>query len=751
MTDWDDEFRGRVGTTVADSTPFWPTRPTAPAGAPNVVYVVLDDVGFADLGCFGGEIDTRTMDRLASGGLRFTNFHTTALCSPTRASLLTGRNHHSVGMGVVANWDTGFPGYRGRITRRAATLAEMLRPAGYSTFAVGKWHLVPTDEMTAAGPMDHWPLQRGFDRFYGFLDGATDHWSPDLVEDNRPIDPPRTPGYHLSEDLADQAIAMLREHRSVYPEKPFFLYYCLGPGHYPLHAPQESLEKYRGRYAEGWDAIRDERLARQLALGIAPEGTELAPRNADVRPWAELSADEQLVAARLMEAYAAFLDHADAHLGRVLDALDTMGAADNTIVVLLSDNGASGEGGPYGSLNYMAKTNGVATPPVEELVARLDDIGGPTTSPQYPTGWAMASNTPLKRYKGTTHAGGVRDPLIVCWPAGLGEHAGEIRRQYHHVSDITPTMLELIGIEPPAVVHGVEQMPIEGTSMTPSLRSGTAPTPKPSQYFEMYGRRAIWHDGWKAVSFHAKGDDYAHDVWELYDTEHDFAEVHDLAAAEPERLAALVERWWAEARAHHVLPLDDRSVERFLTPKPKPITARDRFVYYPGVRIPSYGAPDVRDVSYTITVRVDCTGLDVDAGAADGVLVCLGDRFCGYSLFVHGGALVHDYNCADTHYVARSTTQVPAGPCELRYTFTKTGRMRGTGTVSIDGAGAHTVDLPFTLGTHLTPAPLTVGRAPLSPVSPCYDAPFAFGGVLHDVVFELGADRHPEPVGEPLD
>ena len=383
--------------------------------------------------------------------------------------------------------------------------------------------------------------------------------------------------------------------------------------------------------------------------------------------------------------------------------------------------------------------------------SRLDEIGGPTTSPQYPTGWAMASNTPLKRYKGTTHAGGVRDPLIVCWPAGLGEHAGAVRRQYHHVSDITPTMLELLGIVAPETVGGVEQMPLEGTSMSTTLQSATAPTPKEAQYFEMYGRRAIWHDGWKAVSFHAKGDDYANDVWELYDTEHDFAEVHDLATAEPERLAVLVERWWEEARAHNVLPLDDRSVERFLTPKPKPITERSRFVYYPDVRVPSYSAPDVRDVSYTITVRVDCTGIDVASGAADGVLVCLGDRFCGYSMFAHEGTLVHDYNCAGHHYVARSSAPLPAGPCELRYTFTKTGRLQGHGTVTIDGAAAGSVDVARTLSTHLSPAPLTVGRGPLSPVSALYDAPFPFGGVLHTVVYEIGNDRAGVPTSPFLD
>ena len=747
----DDHFAGTVGNTVPESVPYWPTPATAPSGAPNVVFVVLDDVGFSDLGCYGSEIQTKAMDRLASRGVRFNNFHTTALCSPTRAALLTGRNHHSVGMGIVANWDTGFPGFRGRVTSRAATLAEMLHPQGYNAYAVGKWHLVPTDTMTSTGPYDHWPLQRGFDRYYGFLDGGTDHWSPDLVKDNHPIDPPRTEGYHLSADLADRAIDLVRDHRSVHPEKPFFLYFCFGAGHYPLHAPADYLQKYRGRYDAGWDVLRTERLARQIELGIVPEGTELAPRNADARPWAELNEAERLVSARLMEAYAGFLDHADTQLGRLLDTLDDTGASDNTIFVLLSDNGASGEGGAHGSLNYMGYTNGIPSPSAEELALRIDEIGGPTTSPMYASGWAMASNTPLKRYKGTTHAGGIRDPLIIAWPRGLDIEAGTIRAQYHHVSDIVPTVLELLGLEAPAVVRGVEQMPVEGTSIASSLRSPDAPTPKKQQYYEMFGRRAIWQDGWKAVAFHAQGEDFASDSWELYDTDNDFAELHDLAESEPERLAQLVEQWWIEARRYNVLPLDDRVMERFLVPKPKPITERDRFVYYRGLRVPSYGSPDIKDVSYTITARVDCTGLDVQAGQADGVLVCLGDRFCGYTLFVKGGHLVHDYNTAGTHYVARSTTPIPSGPATLAYTFTKSGAVKGTGVVTINGASAGSVDLARTLGMHLSPSGLTVGYGPLSPVSPEYDAPFPFGGELFDVVFELGNDRAEAPTNAYLD
>ena len=751
MITGEDSFEGIVGDTVADSVAYWPPRPTAPAGSPNIVFVVLDDVGFSDLGCYGSEIDTTNMDRLAATGVRFNNFHTTALCSPTRAALLTGRNHHSVGMGIVANWDTGFPGFRGRITRRAATLAEMLRPNGYNTYAIGKWHLVPTDEMTATGPYDHWPLQRGFDRYYGFLDGGTDHWSPDLVKDNHAIDPPRTPGYHLSADLADRAIDAVRDHRSVYPEKPFFLYFCFGAGHYPLHAPQDFLAKYRGRYDAGWDTLRVERLARQLELGVVPAGTELAPRNADVRGWHELNVAEQQVAARLMEAYAGFLDHADKQLGRLLDTLERTGAADNTIVVLLSDNGASGEGGAHGSLNYMAYTNGIASPSAEELATRLDEIGGPTTSPMYATGWAMASNTPLKRYKGTTHAGGIRDPLIVSWPAGLGAHAGAVRSQYHHVSDIVPTVLELIGVDAPRTVAGVDQMPIEGTSMVAALRAATAPTPKTAQYFEMFGRRAIWHDGWKAVAFHAQGDDFASDQWELYDTDRDFAELRDLASVRPDRLQDLIERWWAEARRYNVLPLDDRVMERFLVPKPKPITERDRFVYYRGIRVPSYGAPDIKNVSYTITATVDCGGLDIAAGDADGILVCLGDRFCGYSFFVRDGYLVHDYNTAGTHYVARSTRRIPAGPATLAFDFAKTGEVRGIGTVLIDGAASGSIDMARTLGMHLSPSGLTVGYGPLSPVSPLYDAPFPFGGRLDELRFDLGHDRVGAPGNAYLD
>ena len=746
----EEEFRGVVGRYVHESTPHWPPAATPPDGAPNVVFIVLDDVGFSDLGCFGGEIETPHMDRLAARGLRYNNFHTTALCSPTRACLLTGRNHHSVGMGVVSNWDTGFPGFRGRITKSTGTLAEMLRPNGYNAYAVGKWHLAPTDEMTPVGPYDHWPLQRGFDRFYGFLDGATDQWTPDLVEDNHPIDPPRHDNYHLGEDLAVRSIAMLRDHRSVYPEKPFFLYLCFGAAHYPLHAPREFIERYRGRYDNGWDALRDERLARQKQLGIVPADCELAPRNADVRAWIEMSPAEQQVAARLMEAYAGFLSHADAQVGRVLDEIDRLGATDETVVVLLSDNGASGEGGQHGSLNYMQYANGIMAPSAEDLVARLDEIGGPTTSPMYATGWAMASNTPLKRYKQNTHAGGIRDPFVISWPARHATVAGQIRPQYHHVSDIVPTILELIGISAPEELDGVTQKPVEGTSMVPSFAAAAATT-KRTQYYEMLGHRAIWHEGWKAVTWHRPGSAFDDDVWELYHADVDFAESTDLASTNADKVTELDALWWSEAQRYGALPLDDRIMERFLVPKPRPITSRDRFVYYAGIRIPSYGAPDIKNVSYTLTATVDFTGLAVEAGAADGAILCSGDRFCGYALFIKDGHLVHDYNTAGTHFIARSAGRVPAGPATLRYSFAKTGELRGLGTCSIDGIDGEPIELARTLGVHISPGGLCIGWSALSPVSELYESPFRFGGCIDEVVFDLGSDRSGEPANSIVD
>ena len=464
-----ENFRGRGGVTAADSEPWWPERQQAPAGAPNVVVLALDDTGFAHLGCYGSDIDTPAIDRLATGGLRYNNFHTTALCSPTRACLLTGRNHHSVGMRFLSNVDTGFSNCRGFISNKAATLAEMLRATGYNTYALGKWHLTNMEDCTPAGPFSQWPLQRGFDRYYGFLGGATDQFSPELVVDNHPIDPPSDAGYHLSEDLVNEAISMLSAQRSAAPDRPFFLYLAFGATHSPHQAPQAYLDKYKGRYDKGWDVTRQEWFARQLELGIVPEGTQLSPRNPGVLPWDELSDDQRRLYARMQEAFAGFMDHTDDQIGRLVEFLSAIDALDNTLLLLLSDNGASQEGGRDGMLNELVFFNRLR-PSVEDMVEHIDLIGGPNLYNNYPRGWAQVGNTPLRFYKQDTYEGGIRDPLIVHWPKRIHDKGG-IRTQYHHVTDVLPTVLECVRIEAPDTFNGVPQLPVEGISFAYTFAS----------------------------------------------------------------------------------------------------------------------------------------------------------------------------------------------------------------------------------------------------------------------------------------
>jgi arylsulfatase len=470
-------------------------------------------------------------------------------------------------------------------------------------------------------------------------------------------------------------------------------------------------------------------------MGVVPADTDLAPRNPGVVPWGDLSADEQRLSCRLQETYAGMLDHTDEQLGRVLDAIEAMDAFDDTLFVLLSDNGATLEGGPLGSLNFLRYINGAPAVDLQADLARLDEIGGPTTSPMYPMGWAMVSNTPLKRYKQNTHGGGIRDPLIVAWPNRIAAR-GEVREQYHHVTDIVPTILDLIGTEAPGEIDGVPQQRIDGVSMTPTFAGRDVPTPKVTQYFEMLGNRAIWHDGWKAVTYHAPGSSFDDDVWELYHVARDFSECHDLAGQEPERLRALVELWWAEAERNDVLPLDDRILERFHVPKPKPITSRSRFVYHGPTRVPTDGMPDVKNVSYRITAHIDRPD-----DSTDGVLVACGDRFSGYVVYVQDGHLVHDYNAVGTHHVMRSAVRMPVGPSVVEYSFTKTAELHGTGRLSVDGTEVARAAFGPTLGTHLSAVGLAVGQNLFSPVSDAYEPPFPFAGTIHRVVYELGEDR----------
>ncbi|MBI2218143.1 MAG: arylsulfatase [Candidatus Rokubacteria bacterium] len=739
--DNDLDFRGALGRTWRESTPWWPEPVRPPAGAPNIVVIVLDDVGFADLGCYGSEIATPAMDRLAAGGLRYNNFHVTAMCSPTRACLLTGRNAHAVGMGIIAEWSTGFPGYRGRITPRAATLPEILREHAYATLGVGKWHLTPLAEATAAGPFGDWPLARGFDRWYGFHGALTDQWNPELFEDQHAIDVPRE-GYHLSQDLVDRAIAFVRDQQSVAPERPFFLYVAFGACHWPHHAPQPYLEKYRGRYDEGWDAVREARLARQKTFGIVPPSTELAPRNPGVAAWAALSADERRVFARLQEAYAAFLEHTDVQIGRLLASLGSIGRLDDTLVVLLSDNGASPEGGATGALNER-KHLAYEPDTVAEALAGMDLIGTEHAFNHYPTGWAQVSNTPLKWYKKDAHGGGIRAPLVVQWPARLRDRE-RVRTQYHHVIDIVPTVLEVAGIEAPAVFRGVPQLPIHGVSLAYTFDGAEVPARKVTQHYEILGDRALWHRGWKAVARHDKGADFERDRWELYHTDEDFAECHDLADQHPERLRELVDRWWAEAGAHQVLPLDDREYERVADAVRA--RARARYVYYPGMaRIDRLSAPEITDRSWSVAADVE-----IPEDGAEGVILAAGTRFAGYVLYVRDGRFVWEYAYSPTvRHVIRSEARVPTGRVELRWEFTRTGSRRGRGALFVDGKLAGTTEIPKTWPIHGTTGGVHCGRDGGAPVSEAYTPPFTFTGTIHRLVVELARDGEGASSGSP--
>ncbi len=720
-----EPFEGQINRTEAESTPWWPTPAHPGEDAPNVVIVLLDDTGFAHLGCFGSDLATPNIDRLAGGGLRFTNFHVTPLCSPTRAALLTGRNHHSVGMRALSNFDSGYPHMRGSISTHAATVAEVLRDDGYATFAVGKWHLCPMEDASAAGPYDQWPLQRGFDRFYGFLEGETDQFHPELVYDNHSVEPPATPeqGYHLSEDLVDRAIGFIHDTKSIRPDRPFFTYLAFGAMHAPHQAPAAFLERVRGRFDEGWDVTRDRWFARQLELGLVPAGTELAPRNPGVEPWDTLPENQKLLAARLQEAFAAFLEHTDEQIGRFVTALEELGQLDNTLFLLLSDNGASQEGGPFGVMHEMKYFNFVVETP-DEAVERLDDVGGPHSHANYPWGWAQAGNTPFRWYKQNTHEGGVHVPLIVHWPDGIAGR-GEIRDQFHHVNDVVPTIYEILGIEAPTVYRGLDQMPVSGVPFTYAFGDAAAPTQKLVQYYEMMGHRGIVSDGWKAVTRHQPGVPFEDDRWELYHLTVDRSECQDLADAMPGRLAELVGLWWSEAEAEGVLPLDDRTIELFSTRyrdrSPHPLSRR--YAYFPPMSpLPGQVAPALGGRGWTMSATVD------RPAGSGGVLYASGTENSGLSLFVQDDHLVFDYNCFGDHYVVTSEITVPVGPSVVGVHFRRVGRA-GEATLVIDDVPTGELSIPFAM-TMMSSVGPSVGYDHGSPVSDRYSGPFPFEGDL---------------------
>ncbi len=728
-------FQGHIGRYTSESTPWWPEPPTPAPGSPNVVFVMLDDVGFGHLGCYGSSIDTPNMDRLAANGIRYRNFHTTTICSPSRACLLTGRNHHSVGMRTISNYDTGFPSARGAISPSAATIAQMLQQTGYNTAAFGKWHLAPMADGSAVGPFSGWPLGKGFERYYGFLDALTDQFAPELILDNRHIPSPSDPDYHLSEAVVDEAIDFVRDQTSL-STNPFFLYVAFGACHSPHQAPQEYMDKYRGKFDEGWDATREAWFQRQLELGIVPQGTQLAPRNNGVPAWDDLSEDEKHVRARLQEAFAAMLDHMDHQIGRLADYLEEIGELNNTLLVVVSDNGASQEGGPLGVVNEGRFYNQL--PASEEYNQdHIDEIGGPKSHTNYPWGWAQVGNTPLKRYKQNTHGGGIRDPLIIHWPDRIKD-AGAIRPQFHHISDIVPTVLEVLGVEAPEMHNGVPQLPVHGTSMLYTFDSGDEPTRKRTQHFEMFGHRGIWHDGWKAVTFHAPGSSFDDDQWELYHLDEDFSECNDLAESEPEKLNDMIEHWWIEAAKYDVLPLEDGLRGARGTP-PKKGSPQDRtsFVYRQGMaHTPTNAAADVRNRDYTITVE-----LTRQTEADEGVLIAHGGITGGYSLFIKDNRLVHEYSYVGERYRIVSDTTVPVGQSVVTFEFTKTNELAGTAIITINGRRAGSGDLPATLGGMFAIEGLDVGQDLYTPVSEDYEVPFAFSGAIAEVRLELGSNQ----------
>ncbi len=735
------DFGGRIGRTVADSQPWWPEPPSG--DRPDVVMIVLDDTGFAHFGCYGSNLATPNIDRLAAGGLRYNSFHTTALCSPTRASLLTGRNHHTVGMRGVSNWNTGFPHMRGGINPGAATIAELLRGDGYATYAAGKWHLAPMEECSAAGPHTNWPLQKGFDRFYGFLQGETDQFTPELTHDNHHVDPPTTDGYHLSEDLIDQSSGWIRDLVSVRPDRPFFLYLAFGAMHAPHQAPDEHLQRWKGRFDDGYEAVRQEWYARQLELGIIPPDTTLAPRNPGVPAWGDLTGNQQRFSNRLQEAFAAMLEHTDEQIGRLIQFLDEIGRLDNTLVMVLSDNGASREGGPFGVMDEWSFFNGLPED-IDDLVEhRLDDIGGPHSHSNYPWGWAQAGNSPLRWYKSNTYGGGVRDPLVVHWPAGIdAEHHGAIRGQFCHAVDVAATVLDVAGVDAPDEHAGRTQIPLAGRSLTTTFTDGAAAAPRSVQYFEQMGHRGIWVDGWKATTYHDPGTSFDDDTWGLYDLGTDFSECHDRSADEPERLAALVEAWWAEADAHGVLPLDDRTIELFFTP-PRPGTPHSmrRYDYRPPMsHIPADASPRLGGRRWKLTASV--TVPDGDGPPPSGIVYSRGSHNVGHCFFLADEVLHFDYNALGHHTRASAPVTLSPGDHTLEAVFTRdTDGPGGTVTVGVDDTELATAHVPQAI-LILGSTGVDIGRGPVTAVVDDLDGPSPLTIPLHRVTFELG-DNHP--------
>ncbi|MFV1990049.1 MAG: arylsulfatase, partial [Acidimicrobiales bacterium] len=704
---------------------------------------------------------------LAARGLRYSNLQTTALCSPTRGCLLTGRNHHTLGLSAITELSMGYPAHNGMMGFEHGFLSEMLLDHGYNTFAIGKWHLTPPEEGTLAGPFTRWPLGRGFERYYGFLGGDTDQWHPDLTYDNHPIDQPSTPeeGYHLNADLANKAIEFIKDANTNAPEKPFFMYYATGAGHAPHHVEPEWIEPYRGRFDEGWEAYREAVVARQIELGIVPADTELSRHDPDVPEWASLSDDERRVYARQMETYAGFLTQTDHHFGRIIDYLEEIDELDNTLVIVMSDNGPSAEGGVNGTFNEMLFFN-QAPETLEDNLAHYDDWGGVDTFPHYSWGWTWAGATPFRRWKRETYRGGVSDPLIVSCPEGISA-SGEVRSQYCHAVDVVPTVLEALGIEAPDMVRGVAQSPIQGVSFAHSFDDVDATTKRTTQYFEMFGHRSIYHEGWKAVcafpgpSFAEAAEqgrffggpltadvlaDLDANWWELYHLDDDPTENNNLAESNPAKTQEMIDLWYDQAERYGVLPLATADLARMQTQRPKIPKFRDKFVFQPGgAPVPFAASPNVYNRPHSITAEVT-----IPASGAEGVLLAHGNRHGGYTFFVKDGHLHHVHNyLGKERFKVTSPEPVPSGKVSLRFEFEPTGEPQfriGKGTpgrsqLYVNGQLVASADLPYTVPNLFGIVGVTCGRDGTDSVVPeDYPAPNNFTGEIASVTIDVSGE-----------
>jgi len=757
-------FSGVIGRTFDVSSPAWPEPRRAKEGAPNVLFIVQDDTGFGQMGCYGSPIATPNIDQLAANGLLFNNMHTTALCSPTRSCILTGRNHHSNAMSCITEGSTGYPGGNGNIPFENGMLSEMLLQHGYNTYAIGKWHLTPADQISAAGPYDRWPLGRGFDRYYGFLGGDTHQYYPELIYDNHSVEPEKTPeeGYHLTEDLVDKAIGFIADSKQVAPNKPFFMYFCPGAMHAPHHVPKEWADKYKGKFDNGWDAYREKTFARQKELGIVPPDAELSRHDPDVQDWNTLSADEKKLYARMMEVFAGFLSHTDYHYGRLFNFMKTIGEWENTLIMFISDNGASSEGGPTGSVNENKFFNNVPDS-LEENLQKIDELGGPSTFNHYAWGWTFAGNTPFRRWKRETYRGGISDPFIVHWPKGI-KAKGEVRVQYAHAIDMVPTVLEALGIEAPDSIKGITQSPIEGHSFAAALDDAKAPTKHITQYFEMMGHRSIYHNGWRAVcpwpgtSFKEAGLFFGAPIdkdklteldaksWELYHIEKDVAENHNIAPENRAKLIEMIATWYVEAGKYNVLPVDSRGVTRIADERPQIALPRTSYTYYPGTQsVPVNASPKVLNRPHSITADVE-----IPKGGAEGALLANGDVQGGFTFYVQDGKLHYVYNYVGSQfYHVESNVSVPEGRHKLRFEFQLTGKpdiKNGKGApgrvqLFIDGKLAGQGDIPLTMPLAMgLCGGLMCGADTGSPVWDKYEPPFKFTGTLYSATVDVSGE-----------